>query len=143
MAGKGGPTAVKGGSYDDPLATGLFMPLANKLVKHCHCSVSSKLVLMVLKEDIIFEANTPQAIMQATVAPSGALALDIRRITTAGVDTSIGTVNFASGAKSGSVTMSTVTIPTADTIYIESPADVLGIEDLFIDLVGKSILPVY
>lgn len=104
---------------------------------------STKLILMVLEEEIIFETNAPQSKFKAITAPSGAVSFDIRRITAGGTDSSIGSIDFANGATDGTVTITAITIPIGDIIYIQSPADVLGLADLFINLVGKNIVPLY
>ena len=104
---------------------------------------STKLILMVLEEELIFETNAPQSKFKAVTAPSGAVAFDIRRITAGGTDSSIGSIDFANGATDGTGTITAITIPIGDIIYIQSPADVLGLADLFINLVGKNIVPLY
>jgi hypothetical protein len=70
-----------------------------------------KLILMILEEEIIFEVNAPQSKIKALLAPSSNLVLDIRRLTSGGSDTSIGSINFVAGTNDATVSMSAVTIP--------------------------------
>ncbi|MCK5920723.1 MAG: hypothetical protein KAG66_07260, partial [Methylococcales bacterium] len=103
----------------------------------------SKLIYMVLEEDLIYDNSASQSTIKALVPPTSNLSLDIRKVTSGGADSSIGSINIATGTGLGSVSLTAITIPTGDAIYILAPADTLDCADLFLNLTGKSLLPIY
>jgi hypothetical protein len=105
--------------------------------------VSTKVGYITLESETIYETDAPQSKCTSLVAPSAVTVLDIRRITSVGTDTSLGSITFGSGSLVGVVSMTGVTLPSNDTIYVLSPNNTNGMEDLFINLTGKSLIPVY
>ena len=103
----------------------------------------TKIIFMQVEEDLIYEANAPQSSIKALVVPTANLVIPIRRLSAAGVDTSIGSITIDSTTGIGAVSLAAITIATGDSIYLVTPADTLGCADLFLNLTGKSLLPLY
>jgi hypothetical protein len=103
---------------------------------------STKITLTVAEVLLSFVANTPQSVAKAITAPTSAISFDIRTIV-GGSNTSIGSVDFPANTDTGTFTVTATSVAVGDTIYIESPANVAGIADLYISLVGSSPYPAY
>jgi hypothetical protein len=107
---------------------------------------SSKVLLQIADTLITFESGVTGSRAYCLSAPTSDCSFAVYKEESGsyGTQTILGMINFTAGNNNGTFDFSnTATVGTGDLLYVQSPSELYGLQDLFINLNGKSSYPAY
>jgi len=108
--------------------------------------INSKVVMQIADVAISFPVGIPGSVVYADTAPTADCDFTIHQEAASAFGTVIdlGTISFTANNNNASFTFTaTASIGKGDLIYVKSPADTYGAQDVFFNILGTSFIPVY
>lgn len=124
----------------DPLQDKVFSSLSGFIAD----AVPNNTVVATQQMDIatLFKINLNSSVVKCLTAPTAAVDVEIGKVSSAGVVSPIGNINFLANANNATFTFTAdVTIAVGEGIRLTTPIDVHGMMKMFFNLQGESLLP--
>ena len=107
--------------------------------------INSVLVFNKIATPTTYEIGISKSQFHCLVEPTDTVVLDIvRSIAPYSADTTIGTLTWVAGAATPTIVFtSQINLSVGDIIKIITPTDAFGMRDIYLDMVGWTLMPIY